>query len=152
VSKRKTEKLFDEIRRLADCFGEGEEKLTVEELHEQLRQSGVDPDELRARLHLAAKQFAERERTADRRVSDLLNQAIDSTRPPTDIPRDPAAARKAMDRWLGWFSSPFRMPENLEVCRAYRKTGEVSKDDLDDLNRLEQELKRKVKEESERKT
>lgn len=149
MSKRKTEKLLDEIRRLADCFGENDENLAAEELRKQLGESGVDADELKARFHLAAKELAKRERMANRPVPTLLRQAIDSTRPATDIPRDPTAARKVMDRWLESFSAPFKLPANLEVCRAYRKSSDVSRAEQDELDRLEEELKRKVREESE---
>ena len=152
MSKRKTEKLLGEIKRLADCLGEGEENLAAEELRRQLWNSGVDADELKARFHLAAKEIAQRERLANRPVPVLLSQAIDSTRPATDIPRDPTIARKVMDSWLESFSAPFKLPTNLEACRAYRKSGDISDEEQDDLDRLEEELKRKVKEESERGT
>jgi len=151
MSKRKTEKLIEEIRRLADCFSEDEGNLTAEELAARLRECGVDPDELRSRFHSTVKRIAQRERMANRSISPLLNQAIDSTRPATDLPRDPIAARKVADTWLGAFLAAFELPENLEACRAYRKSGDVSEAELDDLDRLEDDLKRKVKEESERK-
>ena len=147
MSKRKTEKLFEEIRRLADCFSEGEESLTPEELQKRLWENGVDAEELRARFHSAAKEIAQRERMANRSVPFLLSQAVDSTRPATDIPRDPIAARKVVDNWLGSFFAPFKVPENLEASRAYRKTGQISESELEDLDRIESELKRKVKEE-----
>ena len=150
MSKRKTEKLFEEIRRLADCFSEGEENLATEELRKRLRESGVDVDELKVRFHTEAKEIAQRERLANRSVPALLNQAIDSTRPATDIPHDPIAARKVVDSWLESFLAPFKAPQNLETCRAYRKTGEVSESELKELDRLEDDLKRKVKEEGER--
>ncbi len=150
MSKRKTEKLFEEIRRLADCFSEGEENLATDELRKRLSESGVDVDELKARFHTAAKQIAQRERLASRSVPALLSQAIESTRPATDMPRDPVAARKVADSWLESFSAPFKVPQNLEACRAYRKTGDVSESELKELDRLEDDLKKKVKEESER--
>ena len=150
MSKRKTEKLFEEIRRLADCFSEGEDNLEVSELRKRLLESGINADDLKARFHIAVKELAQRERTANRSVPDLLRQAIDSTRPATDIPRDPVAARRVADRWFDYFLGPFKAPQNLEACRAYRKTGQVSESELKDLDQLEDELKRKVKEESER--
>ena len=150
MSKRKTEKLFEEIRRLADCFSEGEENLAAEELRKRLSESGIDVDELKARFHTAAKQIAQREILANRSVPALLRQAIDSTRPVTDILRDPIAARKVVDSWLESFSAPFKVPQNLEACRAYRKTGEVSESELKELDRLEDDLKRRVKEEGQR--
>jgi hypothetical protein len=150
MSKRKTEKLFEEIRRLANCFSEGEENLATEELRKRLLESGLDPDTLKARFHIEAKQIAQREVRANRSVPKLLRRAIDSTRPGTDIPRDSILARKAVDNWLESFLGPFKAPQDLEACRAYRKTGEVSEAELEDLDRLEDELKRKVKEESER--
>ncbi|MHB8656310.1 MAG: hypothetical protein ACYDA9_20840 [Terriglobia bacterium] len=152
MSKRKTERLLEEIRRIAAQLEEGDESLSRDELRNHLREAGVDPDELKARFHRMAKLMAERERLADRRVPLALEQAIDATRPEDQMPTDPTSARIFADRWLDRFSSAFVVPSNLEAVRAYRKTGDVSKLDQEELDRLEQELKEKVKKEDEAKT
>jgi len=147
MSKRKTERLFEEIRQMAERLSEGDESLSRDDVRDHLRGTGTDPDELKARFHEVAKRLAERERLADRPVPLSLKQAIDATRPGDELPSNPASARAFADRWLDRFRSAFTLPPNLETVRAYRKTGDVSHLDQNDLDRLEQELKEKVKRE-----
>jgi hypothetical protein len=149
MSKRKIERLFEEIRRMAAQLEEGDESLSRDELRDRLLEGGVDPDDLKARFHQTAQRMAERERLADRSVPLALQQAIDSTRPEGQIPSNPASARIFADRWLDRFSSAFVVPSNLEAARAYRKTGDVTDLDKEELDRLERELKEKVKRENE---
>src|SRR5579863_156366 len=149
MSKRKIERLFEEIGRMAGKLGEGDESLSREEVRNQLRETGIDPDDLKARFHQMAKRLAERERLADRPVPLSLEQAIDATRPDDEMPSNPASARIFADRWLDRFRSAFGLPPNLEAVRAYRKTGDVSQADQEELDRLERELKQKVKRENE---
>lgn len=152
MSKRRTERLLEVIRRMAAQLEEGDESLSRDELRDHLREAGVNPDELRARFHQMARRMAERERLANRPVPLALEQAIDATRPEDQMPSNPASARIFADRWLDRFSSAFVIPSNLEAARAYRKTGDVSEVDQEELDRLEQELKEKVKKENEGKT
>jgi len=152
MSKKKTERLFDEIRRMAERLSEGDSSLSPEEVRNELRQGGIDPDDLKARFHKAAMQMTERERFADRIVPLSLRQAIDTTRPDNQMPREPATALAFAERWLAKFASSFALPSNIEVARAYRKSGELSESDKRDLDTLEQQLKEKVKKENERKS
>ena len=148
MSKRKTERLFEEIAQMAAHLGEGDESLSRDETRNELRETGIDPDELKARFHEMAKRLAERERSADRPVPLSLRQAIDATRPGDEMPSNPASARIFADRWLERFRSAFTLPANLEAARAYRRTGDVSELDKRELDRLERELKEKVKREN----
>src|SRR5712691_3203282 len=152
MSKRKTERLLEEIRRMAERLGGGDSALSREEVRNELRETGIDPDELKARFHEAAKRLAERERLANRIVPLSLKQAIDATRPGDQVPNDPEAARVFAERWLDKFRSLFALPADLEVTRAYRKSEDLSKTDQMDLDQLEEELKENVKKENERKT
>lgn len=149
MSKRRTERLFGEIAQMAARLGEGDESLSIDEVRDQLRETGIDPDELKARFHEMAKRLAERERLANRPVPLSLKQAIDATRPGDEMSSNPTSARIFADRWLDRFRSAFTLPANLEAARAYRKTGDVSEHDERDLDRLERELKEKVKRENE---
>ncbi len=151
MSKQKTEQFLEEVRRIAQSLGAGDESLSPEQVRAHLRESGVNPDELRARFHQAALKLAERERLANRPVSLLLKQAIDTTRPDDQLPHDISAARAFADRWLDKFSSAFVLPANFQVSRAYRKSDDLSDLDKADLDRLEEELKQRVKKENERK-
>jgi hypothetical protein len=147
MSKRRTDRLFEEIGRMAARLGEGDESLSRHEARNQLQETGIDPDELKARFHELAKRLAERERLADRTVPLSLKQAIDATRPGDELPSNPASARIFADRWLETFRSAFILPSNLEAVRAWRKSGDLSQLDKKELDRLEQELKEKIKRE-----
>ena len=50
-----------------------------------------------------------------------------------------------MGRWLERFGSGFAIPDQLEVARAYRKSGEVSDSEQTDLDALEEDLKERIK-------
>jgi hypothetical protein len=151
MSKQKTERLLEEVRRIAENIGEGDESLGSEQVRAHLLETGVNPDELKARFHQAALKIAERERLAKRAVSLLLKQAIDTTRPDDQLPHDISAAKAFAERWLEKFLSPFVLPADFQVSRAYRKSDGLSVLDKAELDRLEEELKQKVKKENERK-
>jgi hypothetical protein len=151
MSKQKAEKFLEEVRRIAQSLGEGDESLSPEQIRAHLRESGVNPDELRARFHQAVLNLAQRERLANRSVSPLLKQAIDTTRPDGQLPDDISAARAFAERWLDKFLSAFVLPASFQVSRAYRKSDDLSDLDKADLDRLEEELKQRVKKENERK-
>jgi hypothetical protein len=151
MSKQKTEQFLEEIRRIAQSLGEGDESLTPEQVRAHLRETGVNPDELRARFHEAALKLAQRERLANRSVSLLLKQAIDTTRPDNELPHDVSGAKAFGERWLDKFRSAIVLPANFQVARAYRKSDDLSDADKADLDRLEEDLKQRVKKENERK-
>jgi len=152
MSKKKTERLLDEIFNMAKHLAEGDEVLTAEEVRRELRETGVDTDDLKARLHESVKQLAERERLANRTVPLSLKRAVDSTRPMDQLPNDPVAATAFADRWLEKFRSTFTLPASLEGARAYRALDNISEPDQKGLDDLEAELKEKVKRENERQT
>jgi hypothetical protein len=149
MSKQKADRFLEEIRRIAQDIGEGEEALSPEQVRVRLRETGVDPDELKARLHQVALKLAEKERLANHSVSPLLKQVIDTTRPDDQFPHSLSAAVTFAQRWLDKFTSAFVLPTNFEVQRAYRNSNELSDFDKADLDELEERLKRKVKEENE---
>ena len=149
MSKKKTERLFDEISEVTKAITEGDEALTVEEVRADLCATGVDPDDLRARFHERVKQLAERERLANRTVPQSLKRAIDSTQPTEQLPNDPIKATEFANQWLEKFSSAFVLPPTLESARAYRALDDLSAPDQKALDELEEELKDKVKKENE---
>lgn len=148
MSKRDTERLLDEIAKMAAQLGQGDESLSGDEVRSQLREGGIDTEVLKVRFHEMAKRLAERERQADRPVPLSLKQAIDATRSGGEMPTNPVSARAFAERWLERFCSAFTVPQNLEPARAYRKTGDVSERDTKELDRLERELKEKVQREN----
>jgi hypothetical protein len=151
MSKRKNEQMLEEVRRLVRCLEEDDESLGTEERRVHLRETDVNPDELRARFHEAALKLAKRELLANRSVSQLLKRAIDTTRPDDQLPQEMSAARSFAGRWLDKFMSDFVLPSDFQVCRSYRKSDDLSDVDKTELDRLEEELKQKVKKENERK-
>lgn len=150
MSKRKVEKLFEEVKRLANCLSEEDDSLNLEQVRTQLRETGIDPDQLKARLHARLQELAKRERLANRIVSPSLKQAIETTRPDDEMPRTPQAAHSFVERWLDKLKAPFVLPPDVETCRAYRKGSEISEKDETDLDQIERDFKLKVKRENER--
>jgi hypothetical protein len=152
MSKKKTDRLFEDIRNMAMRLTEDDEALTAEEVRKELRETGVDADDLRVRFHESVKKLAERERLANRAVPLSLKRAVDSTRPMDQLPSDPVAATAFAKRWLERFRSTFALPASLEGARAYRALDNLSEPDQRGLDELEAELKEKVKKENEPQT
>ena len=145
MSKRDVERMFEDVREMAERLTAGEEKLAASQLADQLRQSGIDPDLLKKRLHEAVKGIAARERAAGRVAPLAVQQAIEQTAPDDVIPSSPKAAEEKMGRWLDRFGSGFSLPDQLGIARAYRKSGDVNESDQADLDSLEEDLKDRIK-------
>ena len=147
MSKRDAERLFDQIRQMADRLTEGDDAKPIAQLTGDLRQSGIDPDVLKRRFHQAAKAIAARERAAGRPAPLALRQVIEQTAPDDVMPSDNRAAEAKMSRWLEKFSGPFTLPADLEAARAFRKGGEVAPDEQAELDELEEQLKKNIRKE-----
>jgi hypothetical protein len=145
MPKRGTERLFDQIRQMADRLTEGDDAKAASQLAGDLRQSGIDPDVLKRRFHEAAKGIAAGERAAGRPAPLALQQAIEQTAPDNVMPSDNRAAEAKMSRWLDQFSAPFALPADLEAARAFRKSGEVAPDEQAELDELEDRLKKDIR-------
>ena len=152
MAKRDTERLLDQIRQMADRLTEGDEAKTNSQLAADLRQSGIDPDVLKRRFHEAVKAIAARERAAGRPAPLALQQAIEQTAPEDVMPSDTRAAEAKMSRWLDKFSAPFAPPADLEAARAFRKSGEVAPNEQAELDELEDQLKKDIRNEHDRET
>lgn len=152
MPKRDTERLFDQIRKMADRLTEGDDAKPTSQLAGDLRQSGIDPDRLKQRFHEAAKAIAAIERAAGRPAPLALQQAIEQTAPDDVVPSDSKAAEAKMSRWLDRFSAPFALPADLEAARAFRKDGEVVPDEQAELDELENQLKKDIRKEHGRET
>src|SRR5271156_1174158 len=107
MPKRDVERLFDQIRKMAERLTAGEEGKGNSQFASDLRESGIDPDILRRRFYEAAKAIATRERTAGRPAPLALQQAIQQMAPDDVMPSDSKAAEAKMARWLERFSAPF---------------------------------------------
>src|SRR5438045_54943 len=144
MPKRDTERLFDQIRNMADRLTEGDDAKASSQLEGDLRQSGIDPDVLKRRFHEAAKAIAARERAAGRPAPLALQQAIEQTAPDDVMPSDDKAAEAKMSRWLDKFSAPFALPADLEAARAFRKGGDAAPDEQAELDELQDQLKKDI--------
>ncbi len=145
MSKRDTERLFDQIRQIAVRLTEGDDTKPISQLAGDLRQSGIDPDALKRRFHEAAKAIAAKERASGRPAPLAVQQAIEQTAPDDVIPSDNKAAEAKMSRWLDKFSAPFAIPDDLEAVSAFRKRGEVAPDEQSELDELEEQLKNDIR-------
>ena len=145
MSKRDVERMFADLRDMAERLTAGEEKLATSQLADQLRLSGIDPEALKKRLHEAVKGIAARERAAGRVPPFAVQQAIEQTAPDDVIPNSQKTAEEKMGRWLDRFGSGFSLPDQLGIARAYRKSGDVNEDDQADLDSLEEDLKDRIK-------
>ena len=145
MPKRDTERLFEQIQKMADRLTAGDDAKSASQLAGDLRQSGIDPDFLKKRFHEAAKQLAARERAAGRPAPLALQQAIEQTAPDDVIPSDARTAEAKMSRWIERFSGSFALPADLEALRAFRKSGEVAPDEQSELDELEDQLKKDIR-------
>jgi len=152
MSKRKIDRLFDQICEMTKALSEDDEALTGDEVRSQLRQTGIDPDDLTVRFHEKVKQLAQRERMANRSISQSLKRAVDSTQSKGQLASDPTKSTDSADHWLEKFTSAFALPPTLEGARAYRALDDISAPDQKGLDELEAELKERVKKENDRQT
>ena len=58
MPKRDSDRLFEQIRKMADRLTAGDDTKPNSQLASELRMSGVDPDALKSRFHEAAKRLA----------------------------------------------------------------------------------------------
>jgi hypothetical protein len=147
MPKRDLEQLIKNVGEMAARLTEGDDKLSTAQLAGELRQSGINTDELRAKLYAAMKQLAQKERASGRPAPLALQQAMEQMSPDDMMPSSETAALSKMGRLLETFSGSFSLPEQLETARAYRKSGEISPEESADLDVLERILKEKIKKE-----
>jgi hypothetical protein len=93
MPKRDVDRLFEEIRKMAERLTEGEAGKSSSQLESELRTTGVDPNLLRRRLYEGAKAIAARERAAGRPASLALQQAIEQMAPDDVLPFGPEGSR-----------------------------------------------------------
>ena len=152
MPKRDVDRIFEHVHKLAERLTAGEENLGTSQMADHLRQSGIDPDALKKRFHEAAKAIAARERAAGRATPLGLQQAIEQTAPDDVVPSSQKAAERKMERWLERFGGGFAVPDELEMARAYRKSGDVSESEQAELDDLERKLKENIKKKHDRET
>jgi hypothetical protein len=136
--ERLQQRLHDTIERITPT------NLTHEEVRNALREAGSDPEDLRARLHLRARDIANAQRAKGKPAPEYLQRVVDLTAPPEATPKDHKTALTKATSWIKGFTQPAPIISNAQFARAYRKDGELSKKDEALLDDLEAELRRET--------
>jgi len=122
-------------------------ELSHDEVRSALRDAGTDLDHLRERLNQRARELANAQRAKGRPAPEYLQQVIDLTGPPEAVPKDPKHALAKATSWIKGLTQPFPIGSNLQIARAYRKDGELTKKDEDLLDAMEADLRRETEQE-----
>jgi len=121
--------------------------LNHDEVRNALREAGTDPKHLRARLHERARDLANAQRAKGKPAPEYLQQVIDLTAPPEAVPKDPKHALAKATSWIKGLTQPLPTGSNIQIARAYRKDGDLTKNDEDLLDALEADLRRETENE-----
>lgn len=146
MPERDVDRIFEQVRELAERLTAEDGGLSTSQLADQLRHSGVDPDALKRNLYDSLKAVAARERAVGRATPLGLQQAIEQTAPEDIVPASQKIAEEKMKRWIERFGAAYAVPDLLEAARAYRKSGDLSQAELDEL---EQKLKDSIAKQNE---
>jgi len=119
-------------------------EITREEVTESLHAAGCDIDQLRERLHQRARDLANAQRAKGKPAPDYLQQVIDRTGPPEAIPNDPKRALAKAKNWIAELTHPPAMVGEIQIARAYRKDGDLTRNDEALLDDMEAELRRET--------
>jgi hypothetical protein len=131
--------------RLDDCLSSiASHELTRQEVIDALRSAGCDVEQLRERLNQRARDLANAQRAKGRPAPEYLQEVIDHTEPPEALPRNPRRAIDKAKRWIQQFAHPPAMIGAVNIARAYRKDGELTKKDGELLDDIEAELRREM--------
>jgi hypothetical protein len=136
--ERLHQRLQDDVARMTPA------NLTREEVIAALREAGADPDQLRARLHQRARDLANAQRAKGKPAPEYLQQVVDLTGPPEALPKDAKHALAKATFWIKGLTQPPPGIPNVQIARAYRKKGELTKKDEDLLDALEADLRREA--------
>lgn len=149
MSRKARERLVQQFREQVERFSPDEESLTRAEVQDALREAGSDPEELREWLNATAKRLANAQRAKGRPAPSYLQEAVDLSSPPDQLPRD---EKTALQKTLEWIQSmtagPGKLNDDFEIIRAYRSRGELSEEDKRVLDAAEEQLRNQIKKQS----
>jgi hypothetical protein len=150
MTKKNREKFFERVRADAERICPDLSSVSKSEIGELLSAAGTDSDYLRRRLNDAVRKLATAQRLKGNKVPAYLQDVIDVTGSPNEPARNPKIAVDKALKWLDGFVGKIApVPTQIEVQRAYRKTGELSSKDVKLLEQLEEKLKDTIKKENE---
>lgn len=152
MARKQLEQLLSEVAALADRLSEVDDALSPAELDEHLRDGGSEPAALRQRLHEGVGTIMDRLRDTGKPVPRYLAQVAEATAPLEDVASlSPKVAFLKLKGWIREIRDRASIPgapvpqETLEVLRAYRKTGNLTPEDIRLLDELEAQLKARAK-------
>jgi|ERR1035437_10152622 paraquat-inducible protein B len=149
MSRKARERLLQQLREQVERFSPDEESLTRAEVQDALREAGSDPEELREWLNATARQLANTQRAKGRPAPDYLQQAIDLSSPPDQLPRDEKTALQKAREWIqSMTAGPGKLSDDVEIIRAYRSRGDLSEEDQRVLDAAEEQLRDQIKKQS----
>jgi hypothetical protein len=141
MSKRKREEFVAAILEMADRIDDLDQGLSDAEVDEVLEEGGCDPrnswNQFLSRAKVLESDLWAKGVEPSLQLRRLIKEANTEATAPIATPTASA--------WLdALLSRPRRMAlsfEDMQVARAYRKSGELSQADVEALDALEQELK-----------
>jgi len=141
MSRRKREELVAAILEMADRIDDLDQGLNDAEVDEVLEEGGCDPTKSWGKFVSRAKVLESDLWAKGVEPSLQLRRLINEANTEAAVPM----ATPTASAWLeALLSTPRRMAlsfEDMQVARAYRKSGELSQADVEALDALEQELK-----------
>jgi hypothetical protein len=146
MAKRDREKLLREVQELADRFSEADDLLTPADVRSTLEMAGCDDEQLREQLYRAAHELAAKQRAKGKAAPLAVQQVVEATGL-VEMPSDLRTALEKAKRWVTSFGQPVPVGD-LGVVRAYRKSKDLSENDQRLLDDLEEELKRRARDEN----
>jgi hypothetical protein len=150
MGRKELKKLLESVLEVADRLSEVHDSLSPLEVSQHLRAAGTNVEKLRARLYATASELAKQQRLKGKPAPIYLQQVIDASGPSDKIPSNLKMALDITKRLIASLTEPFKSIPNLEVQRAYRKSGELSEADQQLLDAQEEELKKKIREAGEK--
>ncbi len=149
MSRKARERLFRQFRETVQRFSPDDESLTRAEVQEALQEAGCDPDALRQWLNATARELANAQRAKGKLAPEYLQQVVDLTSAPEQLPKDERTAFQKAREWIESFmAGPGPLMGKLEIIRDLRRRGDVSEEDQRVLDAAEEELRKQIEKQS----
>jgi hypothetical protein len=145
MTRKDREKFFETVRQSAERFCPASSSMSTAEVREILGSAGCDTERLRQRLHESAKKLQIEQRLKNKKAPQYLQDVVDLTSAPEQGAHNPKIAADKAAKWIdGFMLSVPPTYRQVEVLRAYRKSGTLTAKDSRLLDELEQKLKEDV--------
>ena len=146
MSRKAREQLEKRFREHVQRVSPAEESLTRGEVQDALREAGCEPETLCERLNTMARAIANAQRAKGKATPTYLQQAIDLSGGPEELPKDEKTALQKAKDWIRSLTAgPGVLTDDLQIIRAYRSRGDISEKDQRLLDSAEEKLKKQLK-------